>query len=118
MPPTVPDPALPAGLAATNRLVSLDTYRGMVMLLMASNGLQIAKVADHFPHSTKWQFLASQTDHVDWQGCHLWDLIMPAFIFMAGMSIPYSIAGRLRRGQTRLQLLVHALSRSIVLVLL
>src|SRR4051812_35760578 len=100
------------------RLVSLDTYRGMVMLLMASNGLQIEKVARHFPDSPVWQFLATETDHVRWQGCHLWDLIMPAFIFMVGMSIPYSIASRRRRGETSGKIIAHAFSRSFVLVLL
>jgi heparan-alpha-glucosaminide N-acetyltransferase len=115
---TLPDFVPQNELAAPARLVSLDAYRGMVMLLMASNGLQIAKAAPHFPDSRVWEFLAMETDHVRWQGCHLWDLIMPAFIFMVGMSIPYSIASRRRRGQGTLQLIAHVVSRSLVLVLL
>jgi heparan-alpha-glucosaminide N-acetyltransferase len=102
----------------TARLVSLDTYRGMVMLLMASNGLQFAKVARHFPDSRVWQFLAMETDHVRWQGCHLWDLIMPAFLLMVGVSIPYSIASRRRRGQGSVRLFAHAIWRSLALVTL
>src|SRR5436309_5855571 len=54
----------------------------------------------------------------DGRGCHLWDLIMPAFIFMVGMSIPYSVASRRRRGESKLQLFAHAFWRSLVLVLL
>jgi heparan-alpha-glucosaminide N-acetyltransferase len=100
------------------RLVSLDTYRGIVMLLMATQGLGLAKVARHFPDSRIWQTLARQTDHVQWQGCTLWDLIMPAFLFIVGAAIPFSIASRRRRGQSDGRLFVHALWRSLVLVLL
>lgn len=100
------------------RLVSLDAYRGMVMLLMATEGLGLAEVAKRFPDSRVWQTLARQTDHVRWQGCTLWDLIMPAFLFIVGAAIPFSIASRRRRGQSDGRLLGHALWRSLVLVLL
>jgi heparan-alpha-glucosaminide N-acetyltransferase len=100
------------------RLVSLDTYRGLVMLLMASDGLRFGEVARHFPDSDAWKFLARQSDHVRWQGCALWDLIMPAFLFMVGVALPFSIASRRRRGQGSALMFAHALWRSIVLVLL
>ncbi len=106
------------GISVSSRLVSLDTYRGIVMLLMASDGLRFAEVAHHFPDSRVWQFLALESDHVRWQGCHLWDLIMPAFLFMVGVAVPYSIASRRRRGQGTGRLLAHAIWRSSVLVLL
>ena len=102
----------------STRLVSLDTFRGLVMLLMASDGLRLGEVAQHFPDSRTWQFLARQSDHVRWQGCTLWDLIMPAFLVMVGMALPFSIASRRRRGQGTARLFVHAAWRSIVLVLL
>jgi predicted acyltransferase len=98
--------------------MSLDTFRGLVMLLMASDGLRLGQVAQHYPDSRVWQFLARQSDHVRWQGCTLWDLIMPAFLFMVGVAIPFSIASRRRRGQGSARLFVHAVWRSIVLVLL
>src|SRR3954471_15979849 len=102
----------------TTRLVSLDTFRGWVMLLMASDGLRLGEVAEHYPDSRVWQFLARQSDHVRWQGCTLWDLIMPAFLLMVGVALPFSIASRRRRGQDSVQLFVHAVWRSIVLVVL
>lgn len=105
-------------LFAASRLVSLDTYRGLVMLLMASDGMRFGQVARNFPDSRVWQFLARQSDHVRWQGCHLWDLIMPAFLFMVGVAVPYSIASRRRRGQGTSRLVAHAIWRSLVLVLL
>jgi heparan-alpha-glucosaminide N-acetyltransferase len=104
--------------ALPKRLVSLDTFRGLVMLLMASDGLRLGEVARHYPDSRIWQFLARQSDHVRWQGCTLWDLIMPAFLFMVGVALPFSIASRRRRGQGGMRLFAHAVWRSIVLVLL
>jgi heparan-alpha-glucosaminide N-acetyltransferase len=100
------------------RLVSLDTFRGLVMLLMASEGLRLGEVAAHYPDSQIWQFLARQSDHVRWQGCTLWDLIMPAFLFMVGVALPFSIASRRRRGHGSARLFAHAVWRSLVLVLL
>jgi heparan-alpha-glucosaminide N-acetyltransferase len=102
----------------STRLVSLDTFRGLVMLLMASDGLRLGEVAQHYPDSRIWQFLARQSDHVRWQGCTLWDLIMPAFLLMVGIALPFSIASRRRKGQGSARLFAHAVWRSIVLVLL
>src|SRR5437588_10325493 len=67
----------PAAPTATEpvRLVSLDAYRGFVMLAMASSGLGFAAVAKNFPDSKLWTFLAAQTGHVEWRGLAVWDLI-------------------------------------------
>lgn len=100
------------------RLVSLDVFRGLVMLLMVSDGLHLTEVARHFPDSRMWQFFGRQADHVRWQGCTLWDLIMPAFLLMVGVALPYSVASRRRRGQSSARMFAHAVWRSVVLVLL
>ena len=102
------------------RLVSLDAYRGLAMILMASEGLYLARIArsPEFQNSRVWQFLAYQTEHVDWVGCSLWDLIQPSFMFMVGVSLPFSLAARRARGQTFRRMLFHALWRSFLLVFL
>lgn len=100
------------------RLASLDAYRGFVMLLMASGGLAIGRVANQFPNNPIWQFLAMQTEHAEWRGCTLWDLIQPSFMFMVGVAMPFSLASRLAKGQTFNQLLRHALWRSFLLIAL
>ena len=107
---------LPA--AKPERLLSLDAYRGAIMLLMASSGLGLAEVAKQFPASQVWQFLGHHADHAMWTGCTLWDLIQPAFMFMVGVALPWSLANRRARGSAFGQMFGHALWRSLVLVLL
>lgn len=100
------------------RLTSLDAYRGLVMVLMASGGFGIAQVARHYKESSFWQFLAYQTEHVAWAGCTLWDLIQPSFMFMVGVALPYSIASRQSRGQSFARMFGHAVWRAFLLVAL
>ena len=100
------------------RLVSLDAFRGAIMLLMASGGLAMPHIAKEFPDSPFWQWMGFHTEHAAWAGCTLWDLIQPAFMFMVGVALPWSIANRKNRGETLWQSWLHALVRSMVLVLL
>jgi heparan-alpha-glucosaminide N-acetyltransferase len=100
------------------RLVSLDAYRGFVMLLMASGGLGIARVASHFPESRIWGFLDYEVDHVTWTGCSLWDLIQPSFMFMVGVAMPFSHASRRARGDSTAKIAAHVVYRAMLLILL
>jgi heparan-alpha-glucosaminide N-acetyltransferase len=98
------------------RLLSLDAYRGFIMLAMASGGLGLAQVAQHDPASQLWQFLDRQTEHAAWRGCSFWDLIQPSFMFIVGVAMPYSYASRRAAGQSKGRLFLHALARSLVLI--
>src|SRR5262245_46440789 len=100
------------------RLVSLDAYRGLTMLAMASGGLGLARVAQKFPDSEAWQTIGYQFEHVPWVGCALWDLIQPSFMFMVGVSMAYSCASRQAHGQSYRRMFAHACLRSLILVLL
>jgi predicted acyltransferase len=100
------------------RLTSLDAYRGLTMLLMASEGFGLAEVARNLPNSRVWQELGYQTSHVEWGGCTVWDLIQPSFMFMVGVSMVFSYCGRQARGQSYGRMFMHAVTRAIVLVLL
>jgi len=102
----------------TNRLASIDAYRGFVMLLMMAEVLQVGRVAQAFPQSVFWQFLARHTDHAEWVGCTLHDLIQPSFSFLVGVALPFSIVSRRDRGQTTWTMTGHAVWRSFVLVFL
>ncbi len=114
--------AAPAGapprsslLPATERLVSLDVFRGLTMLLLISHGFGIHEA---FKDQAGWAWLANQFEHVDWVGCGLWDLIQPAFTFIVGVAMPLAFSRRMAAGVTRGALAGHVLWRALFLVAL
>ncbi|MBV9268194.1 MAG: DUF5009 domain-containing protein, partial [Acidobacteriaceae bacterium] len=100
------------------RNVAVDAYRGFVMLLMMGEVLRFAEVSKALPSNVFWSVLAYHQTHVEWAGCSLHDTIQPSFSFLVGFSLPYSIASRLRRGETFGKMLAHAIWRSFLLVAL
>jgi predicted acyltransferase len=117
------DPTKPGSLLGQpglpdNRLMSLDVYRGFVMLLMAAELLQFERLHDAFPNNSVWAFLAYHQSHMAWAGCSLHDLIQPSFSFLVGVALPYSMASRVAQGQSAGVRWGHTLWRSLILVLL
>jgi heparan-alpha-glucosaminide N-acetyltransferase len=108
----------PSSGTSTTRLTSLDVFRGVTMLFMASEILEIAQVARRFPASAFARFLADTLDHREWVGCAPWDLIQPAFMFMVGVALPFSIASRRTKGQAFGTMFAHSVFRALVLVAL
>lgn len=102
----------------TNRLASLDAYRGFVMLLMMGEVLAFRHVSDSLPDSAFWRFLAHHQSHVAWIGCTLHDMIQPSFSFLVGAALPFSLARRAAEGQSQTRRTLHAFWRALVLVLL
>jgi predicted acyltransferase len=112
-------PPTPAPLAAPiKRVPSIDAFRGLVMFLMLAEVMRLWTLHDAFPSSWFWSIVAFNTQHVDWQGCSLHDLIQPAFSFLAGASLPFSIASRMGKGESVGKMLRHAIRRSLILILL
>jgi predicted acyltransferase len=62
-------------------------------------------------------FLA-QFEHVPWQGLHFFDVIWPLFMFMVGVSIPFSLAKRKGAGETSKSIYAHAILRAAILFVL
>jgi predicted acyltransferase len=100
------------------RNVAIDAYRGLVMLLMMGEVLQFAHVAHSFPDNPVWQFLGYQQSHTEWVGMSLHDTIQPGFTFLAGVSLPYSLASRRRKGESFKHMLFHVVWRSLLLIAL
>src|SRR5262245_10306749 len=101
-----------------DRVTAVDAYRGLVMFLMMAEVLRLSRFAGNFPQSTFWQTVSFHTQHVQWVGCSLHDLIQPSFSFLVGVSLPFSIASREARGQTFSRMLTHAVWRSVLLIAL
>src|SRR6478672_2285086 len=102
----------------SGRLISLDVYRGLTMLFMASEILRIPEVTATFTNSRFWQFVTDELSHKQWVGCSAWDLIQPSFTFMVGVALPFSYASRQAKGQSFATMLGHVIFRSLALILL
>ena len=100
------------------RNVAVDAYRGFVMLLMMAEVLHFSKAAAAYPNSMFWNFLGTAQPHVEWTGMDLHDVIQPSFTFLVGVSLPYSLRSRRRKGETFSHMLLHTLWRSVLLIFL
>ena len=103
--------------APAGRLQSLDALRGFDMLfIMGAAGL-IAGLAQWFPCSFT-QALADQMNHVEWHGLAHHDTIFPLFLFIAGISFPFSLAKQRANGKTEGDIYKKIIKRGLILVLL
>lgn len=110
--------APPVQATPTQRIGSIDAYRGVVMFLLMAESLRLRQVSANFPESALWKFLAYHQTHVDWIGCSLHDMIQPSFSFLVGVSLPFSLAARRSKGSSTGNIVLHALWRSFLLVAL
>jgi predicted acyltransferase len=102
---------------STKRLYSLDALRGFDMFWITGGaGIFIA-----LANLTGWPFLewwAGQLKHVEWHGFRFYDMIFPLFLFIAGISFPFSAANRSHDREGRKSLYKHIIKRGLTLVLL
>lgn len=103
--------------AVSNRLYSLDALRGFDMFwIMGGEGIFVGLATlTGWPVFKLW---AEQLEHVPWHGFHFYDMIFPLFLFIAGISFPFSYAKRVANNETRSSIYRHVITRGLVLVLL
>lgn len=99
------------------RLLSLDALRGFDMFWIMG-GEEIFHTMAKATGSPFWGSIANQFTHPDWNGFHLYDLIFPLFLFMAGVSTPFSVGRELEKGKNKQQLVLRVIKRAFILVLL
>ena len=105
------------GVPVSQRLYSLDALRGFDMFwIMGAAGVfgNIAKITG----SPVWGGIAAQMTHPAWDGFLMFDLIFPLFLFMAGVSTPFSIDSQRAKGKSREQLLFRVIKRGLLLVII
>lgn len=73
------------------RLVSLDILRGLDLFFLV--GLErVMYPLSSALNTDGFRTIMKYFTHVDWQGFSPWDLVMPLFLFMSGVSIPFSMS--------------------------
>lgn len=107
-------PRAARGPVLPDRLLSLDAYRGFIMLLLVSQGFGLASLAAY----PGFAWIARQVEHAEWTGITCWDLIQPAFTFMVGVAMPFALERRRAQGATFTDLARHVCWRAMLLVLL
>ncbi|ETN58096.1 hypothetical protein AND_010303 [Anopheles darlingi] len=97
-------PSVAPANVARKRLQSLDTLRGIAIMLM----IFVNSGGGHY-----WWI-----EHATWNGLHVADLVFPWFLFIMGVCIPISLRGQLARNVSKRQIVSSITTRSISLFLI
>jgi len=89
-------------MTSSDRLISLDVFRGITIAAM---------ILVNFPGT--WDAMYWPLEHVEWVGTTPTDFIFPFFIFIVGISVTLSFSKQLQKGITRKQLLKKSLWRVV-----
>ena len=98
-------PVVTGSKPLSQRLTCIDVYRGLVVAGMI--------VVDN-PGSDDLAYWPIK--HQQWNGWTPADLIFPSFLFLVGISMAFSFAARLRRGESRGRIFRHVIQRSLLLI--
>lgn len=101
----------------SGRIESIDVLRGFDMFWIIGGGAIFASLHKVFNNEIT-ATIKEQLEHVPWEGFRFEDLIMPLFMFIVGVVMPYSFSRRLERGHGGGRLFAHVLFRSAVLFVL
>jgi len=96
---------LQSGKVPSRRLTSIDVFRGLAVAGMI--------VVDN-PGSDDLAY--GSIKHAEWNGWTPADFIFPSFVFLVGVSMVLSFNARLARGESRGQIFLHAVKRSLILI--
>ncbi|MFA7693417.1 MAG: DUF1624 domain-containing protein [Candidatus Hydrogenedentes bacterium] len=102
--------------AVSARIVSVDVLRGFDMLWLVG-GAGVALGIGRLLGSPWKEGIQRQFQHAKWDGFYFYDLIFPLFIFLAGMSIAFSM-GRILKEEGRLAALKRLGRRCLIMFLL
>jgi predicted acyltransferase len=114
---TLGKPELKQSVTQSERVSSIDFFRGLTMFLLIGESSRIYGHLEHVNNGFV-QFLGTQLSHHEWNGLHFWDLIQPFFMFIVGVAIPFAVANRQKKGDSDSTILKHAFKRSFILLLL
>jgi predicted acyltransferase len=96
------------------RLVSIDALRGFDMFWIIGGD----ELISHLMKWGNWSFsekIATQMDHVEWEGFHFEDLIFPLFVFLVGVVLPFSLAKVTQPGEPKRDAYWRILRRTLLL---
>ena len=99
------------------RLLSLDTLRGFDMLFIMGFAGLITAICALWPNPMT-DAIARQMGHVSWNGLTQHDTIFPLFLFIAGVSFPFSLSKQRASGIRERRILFKVIRRGMTLIVL
>lgn len=100
----------------STRLMSLDALRGADMVFIMGLSGAVMSLCSLIGFKDCW--LSVQMTHVAWHGFHHHDTIFPLFLFLAGVSWPFSYASQIAKGKSQKEILAKIVIRVTLLVVL
>jgi len=97
------------------RVLSLDVMRGVIMLLLCAESCMLYVALSKLQPVQPFAAIVDQFFHHPWHGLRFWDLVQPAFMFMAGAAMYISYSRKLEKGISWGMNLQHVLWRSMKL---
>jgi predicted acyltransferase len=80
------------------RLLSLDVFRGMIMVFLMFESAGLYESALHLTEGNFLNNFFLQFTHHPWNGLRFWDLIQPGFMFIAGTALALSLDKQFKAG--------------------
>lgn len=102
----------------SGRMVSLDALRGLDMLFIIGLDALVYRIAPLYPDNKVWQMIREQMGHRVWEGLTVYDMVFPLFVFMAGISMSFSLRRQIINGRSAGRILGKLWWRALVLVVL
>lgn len=99
------------------RLSSLDILRGFDLFLLVFFQPVFVAFAGHWSDNPFFAFMLKQFEHADWVGFRAWDLVMPLFLFMVGVALPFSLS-KYKNGSNNGRIYKRITRRFVVLFIL
>ncbi|MFC1542206.1 acyltransferase family protein, partial [Candidatus Latescibacterota bacterium] len=100
-----------------NRVHSIDALRGFDMFWIIGGDIFFRSLLSLSDNSII-QALERQLHHVDWHGFHFYDMIFPLFLFLVGISLPFSLTKRMEHGDSKRDIFIHVIKRTALIYFL
>ena len=98
------DPMPDSTLNISNRLVSLDVFRGITIA-----GMVIVN------NPGTWSNIYWPLEHAEWHGWTPTDLVFPFFVFIVGVAIPLAFGRRMESGGSKRDLYLKIVRRTVII---
>ncbi len=104
--------------AQADRIMSVDALRGFDMFWIIGGTEFVLTLAAWIGWQPLTGYLKRELVHPPWHGFNWYDLIMPLFLFVSGVTIPLAVTRKLAQGESRARVFRRITRRLLLLMVL